>query len=75
MTKLINKEWGILEYNNIPITRSRKVAEIFDKNHFHVLRDIVKLTESKSGLSKSFANKNFIFNEYKDSTGRKLPNI
>ena len=52
---------------------SRVVANVFKKEHFHVLRDIVKLTETKSGLSEDFINKNFRKDSYKDSTGRKLP--
>ena len=52
---------------------SRFVAEFFDKQHFHVLRDIEKLTDTKSGLSEDFINKNFKKDKYQDSTGRKLP--
>ena len=52
---------------------SRFVAEIFEKQHYHVLRDIAKITETKSGLSEDFINKNFKKDTYQDSTGRKLP--
>ena len=49
------------------------VAKSFEKQHFHVLRDIEKLTESKSGLSEEFNKLNFERITYKDKTGRKLP--
>ena len=52
---------------------SRFVAEIFDKEHYHVLRDIAKITDTKSGLSEDFVNKHFCKDKYTDSTGRKLP--
>jgi Rha family phage regulatory protein len=38
-----------------------------------VLRDIAKITDTNSGLSKEFATSNFEPAYYKDSTGRKLP--
>ena len=52
---------------------SRFVAEVFEKQHKHVLRDITKITETKSGLSEDFVKKNFRKDSYKDSTGRNLP--
>jgi Rha family phage regulatory protein len=71
--KLWNKEFGIMDYNGKPIVESRKVAEIFEKRHDHILRDIGKITDPKSGVSEKFAERNFVLSEYKDSTGRKLP--
>lgn len=52
---------------------SLMVAKMFNKTHQHVLRDIAKITESKSGLSEEFRVHNFVKSSYKDSTGRKLP--
>ena len=52
---------------------SRFIAEIFEKEHYHVLRDIAKITDTKSGLSEGFIKQNFCRDTYKDSTGRKLP--
>lgn len=52
---------------------SRFVAECFEKQHFHVLRDIAKLTDTKSGLSNEFIKQNFASDTYTDATGRKLP--
>lgn len=49
------------------------VAEFFDKLHFHVLRDIAKITDTKSGLSEEFVKTNFAADSYRDATGRKLP--
>ena len=49
------------------------VANTFEKEHKHVLRDIAKITEPKSGLSETFRKTNFGESYYKDSTGRKLP--
>lgn len=49
------------------------VAKTFEKEHFHVLRDIAKITDTKSGLSETFKLANFDASYYKDSTGRKLP--
>lgn len=52
---------------------SRYVAKMFGKTHQHVLRDIAKITQSKSGLSEGFRQYNFVQSSYRDSTGRKLP--
>ena len=43
---------------------SRFVAEVFEKQHKHVLRDIAKVTEPKSGLSEKFVKENFISDKY-----------
>ena len=47
------------------------VAKAFEKRHDHVVRDIEKITEPKSGLSKEFNVSNFGHITYKDSRGRK----
>lgn len=52
---------------------SLRVAELFEKNHKHVLESINKITGPKSGLSEDFRLRNFVESSYKDSTGRKLP--
>lgn len=54
--------------NNQPITTSRMVAKKFSKKHKNVLRDIKRME-----CSKEFTRLNFELSEYKDSTGRKLP--
>ncbi len=52
---------------------SLDVAETFEKEHKHVLRDIAKITEPRSGLSEEFIKRNFTADRYQDTTGRKLP--
>lgn len=49
------------------------MAESFEKQHKHVLRDITKITEPTSGLSEEFIKNNFASDFYKDVTGRRLP--
>lgn len=51
-------------------TTSRQVAEVFNKDHKHVLRDIEKLTEPNFGLSEEFRALNFEITSYKDSSGK-----
>lgn len=43
------------------------VADFFEKRHDHVLRDIVKITAPKYGLSEEFIRSNFAADCYKDS--------
>lgn len=50
---------------------SRTVAQLFGKQHFHVLRDIYSITSTNSGYSTDFVKSNFGFNNYEDSYGRK----
>ena len=49
------------------------VAKTFEKEHKHVLRDIAKITEPKSGLSEEFNRLNFELVNYKDAKGEKRP--
>lgn len=67
-------EFGIFaDAHDVPRVDSRFVAEFFEKRHDHVLRDIVRITAPKSGLSEEFIKTNFASDTYLDSTGRKLP--
>ncbi len=50
------------------VTDSITVAETFNKEHKHILRDIRELE-----CSAEFAQSNFGLSDYTDSTGRKLP--
>lgn len=52
---------------------SRFVAREFGKRHDNVLRDIAKITDPKSGLSKEFAALNFEGTYYIDSQGKRKP--
>jgi len=70
--KIIDNEFGLSEMNGRPVVSSRKIAEAFDKRHDHILRDIGKITDPKSGVSESFTRRNFLPSKYKDPTGRIL---
>ncbi len=52
------------------VADSRTVAQVFEKEHFHVLRDIDNL---KKNLSSDFNESNFGAVEYTDSKGEKRP--
>lgn len=71
--KFLDKEFGVSELNGKPVVSSRKVAEVFEKDYKHVLDSICKFLAPDSGLTKSFTEPNFRPSEYKDSTGRVLP--
>ena len=75
MKELIPKdEYGIFaDVHDTARVDSLFVAQAFEKEHFHVLRDIAKITDTKSGLSETFTASNFEPSSYKDKTGRKLP--
>lgn len=75
MRELIPKdEYGVFaDTKDTARVDSLFVAEFFEKEHFHVLRDIAKITDTKSGLSENFTESNFEPSAYKDKTGRKLP--
>lgn len=50
---------------------SRKIADAFEKQHYNVLRDIERLTESNSGLSEEFRKLNFEVSKYVTEQGHK----
>ena len=67
-------EFGVFaDIHDTPRVDSRFVAQFFEKDHRHVLRDIRAIIEPKSGLSEEFIKLNFEVSNYKDSMGRKLP--
>ena len=74
MRELIPKDqYGVFaDTNDTARVDSLFVAEFFEKRHDHVIRDIRKITDPKSGLSENFIGTNFKSDFYKDSTGRKL---
>lgn len=57
--------------NGILVTTSRNVAEIFEKEHRNVLRDIKTILDTNKDIK--FTQLNFELSEYTDPTGRKLP--
>ena len=59
---------GIIIENNRPVVSSRKVAEIFEKLHFHVMESIRKLE-----CGTSFNESNFRLVEYRDAKGEMRP--
>lgn len=75
MTKLIipNDMYGVTEKSGIPVVSSRKVAEIFNKNHDDVLKPIRILIESLGELSESEWQTNFILVKYKNSRNQSQP--
>ena len=75
MKELIPKnEYGIFaDMKDVARVDSLFVADAFEKNHKEVLRDIRKLTESKSGLSDEFTERNFALGSYKDKRNQKRP--
>ena len=75
MKELIPKnEYGIfVDAHDTARVDSLFVAESFEKQHKHVLRDIAKITEPTSGLSEELNKNNFASDVYKDVTGRRLP--
>ena len=75
MKELIPKdEYGVFaDTHDTARVDSLLVAQAFEKRHDHVLRDIAKITDPKSGLSEEFIKTNFMADSYRDATGRKLP--
>lgn len=59
---------AVVRSNGVLITSSITVAKAFGKRHSDILRVIKNLE-----CSKSFTERNFALSEYKDSTGRTLP--
>lgn len=47
------------------------VAELFEKNHKEVLRDIRKITDPLSGLSEEFRQHNFAPSSYRNQQNKK----
>lgn len=62
--------YGVIERKGQPVVSSRKVAEVFEREHFHVIRNIESLTETTSGLSEEFRLENFTGSKYKDASGK-----
>ncbi|KOA21171.1 phage regulatory protein Rha [Clostridium homopropionicum DSM 5847] len=73
MKELIPKDqYGIfVDTKDTARVDSLFVADFFEKEHKNVLRDIAKITDSKSGLSKEFARLNFEQTSYTDGWNRK----
>lgn len=61
---VMQNEWGAI------ITTTLRIAELFEKRHFHIIRDIEKL---KQQLPKEFNESNFGRVDYTDTKGEKRP--
>ena len=73
MDKLVlDTEYGVTEKKGVPVVSSRKVAEIFAREHAKVIVSVNKIANAQSGVSEKFIKDNFIQSTYKDTTGRKL---
>lgn len=68
MTNENTMELGLIVKDAKVVVSSRMVAQVFEKEHKNVLRDIQGL-----GCSSDFGRLNFEPSTYKDSTGRSLP--
>lgn len=67
-------EMGVFaDAKDVARVSSLYVAETFRKQHKNVLRDIAKITESKSGLSEEFSRLNFEPTSYADEQGKRRP--
>lgn len=72
--KLIkNPEYGLYEKDSQIYCDSLQIAEIFNKRHDNILRDIYKITQPKSGLSEQFIKLNFEESSYKNNQNKKQP--
>jgi len=74
MCNIVNDFYGVTERKGIPVVSSRKVAEVFEKQHGHVIRDIEKvLIELLRGGLSNFGESNFIKSSYKNSQNKRQP--
>jgi Rha family phage regulatory protein len=65
---------GVTSIDGIPMVSSRDVADIFEKRHDNVLRDIQNLINTalnSEESSKTFMQSNFRQSSYKDSSGKR----
>lgn len=66
--------YGVTEKSGVPVVSSRKVAEVFEKRHADVLRDIEAGIENLNNADeRKFALINFLKSAYKDERNRKQP--
>lgn len=66
-------QFGVVERKGIPVVSSRKVAEVFNKQHGHVIRDIEEVKANLSKIGEIEFDKNFLHSSYTDSKKRKYP--
>lgn len=75
MKTLIPKDdYGIfVDKKDIARVDSLYVAEVFEKNHKEVLRDIRRIVDEESGLSREFSQRNFAPSSYVNKQNKKQP--
>ena len=71
MKMLLNPEYQLYEREGMPFCDSLQIAEAFGRYHFHVIKTIEELTDTRSGLSDNFRTINFKDSFYKDASGKK----
>lgn len=69
----LNKSYNLYQKEERPLISSRQVAEMFEREHFHILRSIEGFNQSTSGLIADFFQLNFEPSNYKDERNRKQP--
>ena len=72
MKDLTVSDFGVTALNGVPVVSSRKVAEIFNKRHDHVLRDVKNVVDSLPKNGESDWRRNFIESTYKER-GKRYP--
>ncbi|MDR3599369.1 MAG: Rha family transcriptional regulator [Desulfosporosinus sp.] len=65
MENELSVDYGVTALDGVPIVSSRKIAIVFEKEHYNVLRDIEELE-----CSPNFTALNFEVSKYKDSSGK-----
>lgn len=73
MNEIIKDQFGVIERKGIPITGTRNVAKVFDKNHDDVLKSVRSLLEGLGEISESDWKANFIESFYKNAQNKKQP--
>lgn len=73
MNELLTDHFGVIEKKGIPVVSSRNVAEVFQKEHRNVLRDIDKLIKGLLKIEQSKWQENYINSSYKNEQGKKQP--
>ena len=64
---------GVTELNGIPVVSSRKVAEVFNKRHDNILRNIENIKGDLLKIEEIKWEQNFIQSSYMDSRNRCYP--
>lgn len=70
--KIIEDKLGVTALDGIPVVSSRRLAEIFEKEHRHVLDSVRSAIEYTKSFAADFSASNFIQSEYL-LKGRKYP--